>query len=78
MSAAALKAFIAEQIADAKANDVMLSLHVKDKVLFVYAFGPEKDLEWTRAAASTWATRIVAANSPAGAPANSRATQEKQ
>ena len=56
----------------------MLSLHVKDKVLFVYAFGPEKDLEWTRAAASTWATRIVAANSPAGAPANSRATQEKQ
>ncbi len=39
-----------------------LILHVKDKVLFLYVYGPESDLEWTRETAAAWATSIVAAN----------------
>ena len=47
-------------------NDViaatMLALHVKDKVLFLYIYGSESDLDWTREFASVWAAEIVAAN----------------
>lgn len=40
----------------------MLTLHVKDKVLFLYVYGSESDLEWTRDFAANWAAQIVAAN----------------
>lgn len=40
----------------------MLFLHVKDKVLFLYVYGSESDLEWTRDFADNWAVQIVAAN----------------
>ncbi len=40
----------------------MLFLHVKDKVLFLYVYGPESDLEWTRDFAANWAVQIIAAN----------------
>ena len=40
----------------------MLLLHVKDKVLFLYVYGPESDLEWTRDFAANWAVQIIAAN----------------
>ncbi len=40
----------------------VLFLHVKDKVMFVYVYGPESDLEWTRETAARMATDIVAAN----------------
>jgi hypothetical protein len=39
-----------------------LFLHVKDKVLFLYVYGQESELEWTRQAAERWATDILAAN----------------
>lgn len=39
-----------------------LFLHVKDKLLFLYVYGAEGDLEWTRQMASSWAGAIVAAN----------------
>lgn len=39
-----------------------LFLHVKDKVLFLYVYGQESELEWTREAAERWATDILAAN----------------
>lgn len=39
-----------------------LFLHVKDKVLFLYVYGQESEIEWTRETAERWATDIVAAN----------------
>lgn len=39
-----------------------LFLHVKNKVLFVYVYGPESELEWTRETAEKWTTDILAAN----------------
>jgi hypothetical protein len=39
-----------------------LFLHVKDKVLFLYVYGSESELDWTRDTAATWAADIVAAN----------------
>jgi hypothetical protein len=39
-----------------------LILRVKDKVLFLYFFGRESELDWTRAAAEEWANAILAAN----------------
>jgi hypothetical protein len=39
-----------------------LFLHVKDKVIFLYVYGSKSELDWTRDAAATWATDIVAAN----------------
>ncbi len=40
----------------------MLSLHVGDKVLFLYVYGPQSDLLWTRETANAWADSIVAGN----------------
>jgi len=37
-------------------------LHVRGKVLFLYVNGSEKDLEWTRATARSWAAAVIAAN----------------
>lgn len=39
-----------------------LFLHVKDKLIFLYIYGQESELEWTREAAEKWATDILAAN----------------
>lgn len=39
-----------------------LILHVKDKVIFLYAYASKSELDWTRDAVATWATDIVAAN----------------
>ena len=36
--------------------------HVKGKVLFLYCFGDEADLEWSRQVSKKWATSLVAAN----------------
>ncbi len=35
---------------------------VKDKVIFLYAYGPEDQLEWSRAASKDWAAKLFAAN----------------
>ncbi len=40
-----------------------LVLHVKDKVLFLYAYGEEADLEWTREAVERWGRDVLVANS---------------
>ena len=40
----------------------MLTLHVGDKVLFLYVYGAQSDLLWTRETANAWAESIVAAN----------------
>lgn len=37
-------------------------LHVKDKVLFLYVYGAETDLGWTRTFSADWAERIVDGN----------------
>jgi hypothetical protein len=39
-----------------------LVVRVKDKVLFLYFYGHESDLDWTRAAAAEWANSILAVN----------------
>jgi hypothetical protein len=39
-----------------------LILHVRDKVLFLYVYGTESDLEWTRNTAANWSTEIIDAN----------------
>lgn len=39
-----------------------LFLHVKDKVLFLYAYGAKSDLAWTREKTVEWARDIIAAN----------------
>lgn len=40
----------------------MTLLHVKDRVLFVYAYGAQDDLDWSREASRAFADAIVAAN----------------
>ena len=40
----------------------MLTLHVGDKVLFLYVYGAQSDLLWTRETANAWADSIVAEN----------------
>lgn len=40
----------------------MLTLYVGDKVLFLYVYGAQSDLLWTRETASAWADSIVAGN----------------
>ncbi len=37
-------------------------IHVKDKTLFLYCYGREEDLEWTRAASKQWVESILGAN----------------
>lgn len=39
-----------------------LFLYVKDKVLFLYVYGSETELDWTKDTAAMWATAIVATN----------------
>jgi hypothetical protein len=43
-------------------------LLIKNKLLFLYAFGEEKDLEWTRTMSKQWATSIISANSLSSVP----------
>ena len=40
----------------------MLTLHVGDKVLFLYVYGAQADLLWTRETASAWADKILTEN----------------
>jgi len=40
----------------------MLTLHVRDKVLFLYVYGAQADLLWTRETAKAWADNILAEN----------------
>jgi hypothetical protein len=37
-------------------------LHLKGKILYLYANGSEKDLEWTRKVSTDWARAVIAAN----------------
>ncbi|HMJ64806.1 MAG TPA: hypothetical protein VK615_05610, partial [Candidatus Binatia bacterium] len=37
-------------------------LHLKGKILYLYANGGEKDLQWTRKVSSDWARAVIAAN----------------
>lgn len=39
-----------------------LILHIKDKVIFIYVYGSENDLDWTQGRAEAFAMEIVAAN----------------
>ena len=38
------------------------TLHVRDKVLFIYVYGSETDLEWSREFSSRWTEQIFALN----------------
>lgn len=40
----------------------MTLIHVKDRVLFIYAYGSKDDLDWTREASKEWIKTIVSAN----------------
>lgn len=40
-------------------------VHVKGKILFLYSYADEADLEWTRQASRDWAQAVIAAN-PSG------------
>ncbi len=44
----------------------MLTLHVGDKVLFLYVYGAQSDLLWTRETAGAWAENIIAENPTQG------------
>lgn len=37
-------------------------VHVRGKVLYLYAFGEDADLDWSRRAAADWASALLAAN----------------
>lgn len=37
-------------------------MHIKGRIIFLYVYGGENDLEWTRQTANDWSTAIVAAN----------------
>jgi len=37
-------------------------VNVSGKVLFLYCYGPQGDLEWSRNASRTWAERVMASN----------------
>lgn len=49
-------------------------VHVNGRVLFLYAYGSEDDLDWTREAAKAWTADIIAAN-PQAARAGMSATR---
>ncbi len=38
-------------------------VNVAGKVLFLYCYGPQKDLEWTRSTTKAWATMVLDSNS---------------
>ena len=42
-------------------------VHVRDKILFIYVYGAEDDLEWSRDFASNWLDQIFAANTATAA-----------
>ena len=37
-------------------------VNVAGKILFLYCYGPQKDLEWTRSASKDWAGMVMASN----------------
>ena len=37
-------------------------LHIKTKILFLYCFGGEDDLHWTRTTCTHWTESVIAAN----------------
>jgi hypothetical protein len=39
-------------------------IHIRGKVLFLYSYADQADLEWSRAASRRWANTVVAANPP--------------
>lgn len=41
-------------------------VHVKGKIVFLYAVGEKVDLQWTREASQAWAAAVVAANPSTG------------
>ena len=43
-------------------NVTILALLVRERVLFLYVYGTEDDVEWTRSTAASWADAILAAN----------------
>lgn len=53
-----------EQAVAQRVAGTMLALHVMDKMLFLYVYGAESDVEWTRDMAASWAADILAANAP--------------
>lgn len=50
------------KLASEIATGTATALHLKDKVLFIYTYGSDEDLDWTREANSTWVAKIKAAN----------------
>jgi len=51
-------------------------LHLKGKILYLYANGNEKDLEWTRKVSADWARTVIVANpSDAATAAKESATR---
>ena len=55
---------VAEEIEVSSAT--MLTLLVNERVLFLYVYGSEGDVEWTRATAADWADAILTANASGG------------
>ncbi|MCL2872256.1 MAG: hypothetical protein FWF41_04660 [Betaproteobacteria bacterium] len=37
-------------------------VHIKGKILFLYSFGEENDIEWSRNASKQWSTAVISAN----------------
>lgn len=50
-------------------------LHVRGKVLFLYAYGAEGDLEWTRSSSRNWALAVMRANPADPQSARTETTQ---
>lgn len=42
------------------------AVHIKGKVILLYVYGAKTDLDWTKTASKTWATRIIAENPSTG------------
>jgi len=83
----AYSSFVKYEMNDAKGQSdpfvavfTVTFLHVKDKVLFLYAFADDAGLEWSREASRQWAHALVMQNSVKGdvAKAQTSAVSESQ
>ena len=54
-------------VAEGSKEDLIVSatatfVNVAGKILFLYCYGPQKDLEWTRSASKAWASMVMERN----------------
>ena len=65
---------VAEELEVSSAT--MLTLLVNERVLFLYVYGTEDDVEWTRSTAASWADAILAANSGGAGARDAQAPED--